>query len=81
MEKKSSSQKLFNIEDEKISVFSTRRFACFASFEKIFCTIYGIEISPSPLIFGPVQLTLQTRIRLKYLSILCFNMLLSMIEL
>ena len=40
----------------------------FASSEKVFYTIYGIEISLSPPIFEPVQLTLQTRIGLKYLS-------------
>ena len=45
--------------------------------EKVFYTIYGIEISLSPPIFEPVQLTLQTIIGFKYLSTLCFNMLLS----
>ena len=49
----------------------------FASSEKVFYTIYGIEISLSPPIFEPVQLTLQTRIGFKYLSTLCFNMFLS----
>ena len=45
MEKKLSSQKLFNIEDEKISVSSARPML-FASSEKGF--YYGIEISLSP---------------------------------
>ena len=71
MGKNSSSQKLLIVEDKKISVFSACRFA---SSEKVFCTIiYGIEISLSPPIFEPVQLTLQTKIRVKYLSTLCFN--------
>ena len=44
---------------------------------KVFCTIYGIEMSLSPPIFEPVQQTLQTGIRVKYISTLCFYMLLN----
>ena len=53
--------------------------ACYASSEKVLYLICMVlnEISPSPPTFEPVQLTLQIRIRLKYLSALCFNMLLS----
>ena len=57
---------------KKSQCYSACRFAYFASSEKVFCTIYGIEISLSPPIFEPVQLTLQTRNTLKYLSTLCF---------
>ena len=69
--KKSYSQTVFNIEDEKTSV-SCSPSILFASSEKVFT-----PSPPRPPIFEPVQLTLQTRIRLKYLPTLCFNMLLS----
>ena len=68
MGKKSSSKKF-----SKISVSSARRPFCLRVL-RVFCIIYDIKISPSPPIF---KLTMQTRIRLKYLSTLCFNMLLS----